>query len=154
MIAILAAVRPSSWNFVLFIHIAGAMVLVALSIVAIFAVRNAVKTGDQPATRFAYRVLLWGVLPAWFVMRIGAQLIANKENYNPEPGWFSYGYSISEGGLLFLIITLVLVGLAARKTKQGISVTASGGLRTAAVITWLLVVADVVAIWAMTTKPG
>jgi hypothetical protein len=46
------------------------------------------------------------------------------------------------------------VGLAARKTKQGISVTASGGLRTAAVITWLLVVADVVAIWAMTTKPG
>jgi len=153
MIAVLATVRPSSWNPLLFIHIAGAMALVGLTVVAIFAVRNAAKAGDEPATRFAFRVLLWGVLPAWFVMRIGAQLIADKENYTPEPSWLGFGYSTSEGGLFFLIIALVLTGLAARKAKRGIAVADSGSLRTAAVLTWVIVLADVVAIWAMTAKP-
>ena len=75
----LAAIRPSSWNPLLFIHIAGAMALVATLVVAMYALRVATARGDQQTTRFAFRSLLVGVLPAYVVMRVGAQLIVDME---------------------------------------------------------------------------
>jgi hypothetical protein len=151
----LAVVRPDSWNLLLFIHVAGAMALVGSLILAGWSIRIARTRGDQPAAQFAYRVLWRAVLPSYVVMRVGAQLIASKEKVeNSDDAWVGIGFTVSDAGLLLLIIGLILAGLAARRAKRGQSVAGSTGLRVATILTGVLVAAYVVAIWAMTTKPA
>ena len=150
----LATVRPDSWNLPLFIHVGGAMALVASLILALFAIRIARTRGDQPAAQFAFRVLLRFTLPAYLVMRIGAQLIASKEKLeDSDDAWITIGYITSEPGLLLLIAGLVLTGLMARRAKQGSSVEGAGQLRAAGILVGILIAAYVVTVWAMTTKP-
>jgi uncharacterized membrane protein len=151
----LAVVRPDSWNLPLFIHIAGAMALVASLVVASYALKIARDRGDQPAAQFAFRTLLRGTLPAYIVMRVGAQLIASKEHVDKNsPDWVGIGFGVSDFGALLLIIGLVLTGLIARRAKQGQSVAGATQLRIVSAISGLLLIAYIVAIWAMTTKPG
>lgn len=150
----LAVVRPDSWNFPLFLHVGGAMALVASLVMALYAIRIARERGDQPAAQFAYRVLWRFTLPAYIVMRIGAQMIASKEKLEEsKDAWIGIGFGVSDAGLLFLIIGIVLTGLVARRAKQGTSVAGAAQLRAAGVLAGILVLAYLVAIWAMTTKP-
>jgi hypothetical protein len=151
----LAIVRPSSWNPLLFIHIAGAMALVATLIVAVFALRIATSRGDQPTTRFAFRTLWMAVLPSYIVMRVGAQLIVNKEHLDKHsPDWVGIGFFASDVGAIVLLVTILLAGLAYRTTVKGTALAGSGRLRAATILSGLLIVAYVVAIYAMTAKPG
>jgi hypothetical protein len=151
----LAVVRPDSWNLPLFVHIAGAMALVATLIVASYSLRIARTRGDQAAAQFAFRVLWRAVLPAYIVMRVGAQWIQNKEKGLDENStWLSIGFITSDLGGLLVIIGIILTGLAARRAKAGTSVAGATGLRVAGVFTGLLIAAYIVAVWAMTTKPS
>jgi hypothetical protein len=151
----LAAVRPDDWNLPLFFHVAGAMALVASLIVALYTIKIARTRGDQPAARFAFRVLLRFTLPSYLVMRIAAQIVATKEKVeDSDDAWIGIGYMSSDLGLLLLLVGLLLTGLAARKAKRGESVAGAGQLRAAGVLAGILLVAYVVAIWAMTTKPA
>jgi hypothetical protein len=150
----LAVVRPDSWNFPLFLHVAGAMALVASLVVALWAIRIARERGDQPAAQFAFRTLWRFTLPAYIVMRVGAQWIAGKEKLeDSDDAWIGIGFLTSDAGLLLLIIGLVLTGLMARRAKQGTSVAGAGQLRAAGILAGILVLAYLVTIWAMTTKP-
>jgi hypothetical protein len=150
----LAAVRPDAWNWALFLHIAGAMALVASLIMALYAIQIARTRGDQPAAQFAFRVLWRFTLPSYLVMRIGAQIIASKEKVeDSDDAWVGIGFITSDLGLLLLIIGLVLAGLMARRAKAGTSVAGAGQLRAAGIIAGILIAAYIVAIWAMTTKP-
>ena len=151
---LIATVRPGSWNWALFLHIAGAMALVASLIVALYALRIARTRGDQPAAQFAFRVLWRFTLPAYSVMRIGAQWIVSKEHLdNSKDAWIGIGFLTSDAGLLLVIASLILTGLMARRAKQGTSVAGAGQLRAAGIIAGILVLAYLVTIWAMTTKP-
>jgi uncharacterized membrane protein len=152
---VVAVVRPNSWNLPLYFHIAGAMLLVGSLVVALFALAIARRRGDQPATAFAARVLFLGTLPAFIVMRVFAQIMVSKEHLdNSNASWLGVGFSVSDGGFLFLIITLILVGLMARRAKRGQSVAGALPLRISGVLMGILLVALVVAVWAMTTKPS
>jgi cytochrome b561 len=151
----LAIVRPDAWNFPLFVHIGGAMALVASLVLALYGIRIARTRGDQPAAQFAFRVLWRFTLPAFIVMRLGGQWIAAKEKLeNSDDTWIGIGFTVSDLGLLLLIIGLVLTGLMARRAKAGTSVAGAGQLRAAGIVAGILVTAYLVAIWAMTTKPG
>jgi hypothetical protein len=151
----LAVIRPDSWNLPLFLHIAGAMLLVGSLVVAFFAIAIARKRGDQPAARFAARVLLLASLPAFLLMRIFAQVMVDKEHLSDsKASWVNIGFSVSDGGALLLIIGLILTGLMARRAKSGQSVAGAVQLRIAGILTGVMLVAYIVAIWAMTTKPG
>jgi cytochrome b561 len=151
---VLAIVRPDSWNFPLFLHVGGAMALVASLVVALYAIRIARQRGDQPAAQFAFRTLWRFTLPAFIVMRVGAEWIVSKENLeDSNDAWIGIGFTTSDLGLLLLIIGLVLTGLIARRAKQGTSVAGAGQLRAAGILAGLLVLAYIVTIWAMTTKP-
>jgi branched-subunit amino acid ABC-type transport system permease component len=151
----LAVVRPSDWNFPLFFHIAGAMLLVASLVVALYAVRIARERGDQPAAQFLARVLLWVTLPSYLVMRIFAQIIESKEKLDKaNPSWLGVGFIVSDLGFVLLLAILIMTGLVARRTKKGVSVAGSGQLRATGIIMGILITAYVVAIWAMTTKPN
>jgi hypothetical protein len=147
----LAAIRPGDWNMPLFIHVGGAMLLVAALVVVAATMGAAVRRGDGALelTRLAYRALVLGVLPAYVVMRVGAEWIVSKEGVD-EASWVGIGYSTADGGLLLVIIAAVL---AWRATRRGTD--APGGLgRAVVVLSGVLLLAYTVAIWAMTAKPG
>jgi uncharacterized membrane protein len=151
----LAIVRPDSWNWPLFVHIGGAMVLVGSLVVALFALGIARVRGDQPATGFAARVLFLLTLPAFIVMRIFAQVMVTKEHLdNSKADWLGIGFTVSDLGFVLLLAGLIMTGLTAHKAKRGESVTGAVTLRVTGVIAGILLAAFVVAIWAMTTKPG
>jgi hypothetical protein len=146
----LAIARPDSWNLPLFVHVAGAMLLVGALVVVVAATASALRRGDDAAalTRLAFRGLLLGVLPAYVVMRASAEWIASEEAVG-DPSWVGIGYGIADGGLLFTIIAAVLAWRAARRGADG----PGGAGRAVLVLSALLIVAYAVAIWAMTAKP-
>jgi hypothetical protein len=147
----LATIRPDGWNLPLLVHVAGAMLLVGALVVVVVATAIAARRGDNAAalTRLGFRGLLLGVLPAYVVMRGGAEWVASEEGVG-DPTWIGIGYSAADGGLLLAIIATVLAWRASRRGGEG-----PGGLGRAVVgLSALLLVAYVVAIWAMTAKPG
>jgi hypothetical protein len=150
-----ASVRPDSWNFPLFLHVLGAMVLVGLLSTIVVLLVVSLRSPERAATlRVAFRTTLVGAIPAYIVMRIGAQWIADKENVpdkNP-PSWIDVGYSVGDGSLLFLIVVTILAGLAMRRARRGSGGT--GLTRASVALTGLLIVAYGVALWAMATKPN
>jgi hypothetical protein len=152
---LIASIRPDDWNFPLFLHVLGAMTLVGSVVLVLLSLVSA-RAGDSAAgLRLAFRSLLFGVIPAWIVMRIGAQWIASKEgldDLDKPPAWVDIGFITSEPTLLLLIIATVCAGMAARRARTG--GRAFGGLNTAAlVLVTITLLAYVLAIWAMSTKP-
>jgi hypothetical protein len=147
-----ATIRPDAWNFPLFIHVAGAMLLVGALVVVVATMGGALRRGDgvEVLTSLAFRTLLIGVLPAYILMRAGAEWIASKEDVPDDADWIGIGYSTSDGGLLLTIIAAVLAWRATRRGAAG-----PGGLgRAVLVLAVVLVVAYAVALWAMAAKPG
>jgi hypothetical protein len=147
----LALIRPDSWDVPLFVHVAGAMLLVGALVVVLAVSAAALRRGDGAAvlTRLAFRGLVLGVLPAYVVMRAGAEWVASKESID-DPTWIGIGYGAADGGLLLAIAAAVLAWRAARRGAAG-----PGGMgRAVVVLSALLLVAYVVAIWAMTAKPS
>jgi phage shock protein PspC (stress-responsive transcriptional regulator) len=147
-LTVIAMIRPDGWKLPLFLHILGAMVLVGGLVLAATYLFGAWRQGDAAVLRSGFRALLIGVIPGWLVMRIAAEWILSKEHLeNAKLSWVDIGFSVAEPGLLLIIIATVLAGMAARRGSSGT------GVRVAAVLVGVLVVAYLVAIWAMTTKP-
>jgi len=149
----IAAVRPDSWNLPLVLHVLGAMVLVALLATAAVVLSLALRSDDRSAAlRLAFRTLLIGAIPAYLVMRVGAQWTLSKENLeDADFTWIDIGFMVSDVGLLVLIVMTVLTGMASRRVRRGD--TPSGLVRWANALTLLLIVGYGVALWAMSTKP-
>jgi uncharacterized membrane protein len=141
----LALIRPDSWNFPLFLHILGATLLfgtVATVAIVGFAGRSRPEYG-QLLARVAQRTYLLGIIPAYIVMRVGAQWIDSKEFPNGgEPGWVGVGFIVSDAGVILLLIVGIL--LAVRRQRVLLAVP---------VLTAIYVVALGVAWVAMSGKP-
>jgi len=151
----MATVRPDSWNIPLFLHVAGAMVLVGALVVVAWALVKAWRGDSAGFTNVAFRTLLYVAIPAFIVMRVGAQWIGDKEGIldsKSDPSWIGIGFSTSDSGGLFVIIATVLAGLAARRLRREGSAGPTLG-RVAAVLTLIPLIAFLVTIWAMTAKP-
>ena len=148
----IAAIRPDAWDFPLFLHVLGAMLLVGALVVVVTTMASALGRGDgaQVLSGVAFRTLLIGVLPGYILMRGGAEWIASEEDVPDDVDWVGIGYAIADGGLLLTIIAAVLAWRAARRGADG-----PGGLgRAVLVLSAVLIVAYGVAIWAMVAKPG
>jgi hypothetical protein len=145
-----AIVRPDGWNLPLFVHVAGAMLLVGAVVVVLVLSAGALRRGDGAVAlaRLAYRTLLLGVLPGYVIMRVGAEWVASEEDVG-DPTWVGIGYSTADGGLLLAIIATVLAWRGARRGPNGPGVPG----RVVVALCAVLLVAYAVAIWAMTTKP-
>ncbi len=141
-----AIVRPAGWELPLFLHVAGAMLLVGSLVVVLALTATAARSGEGAAqlTRLGFRVLLVAVLPSFVAMRVGAQWVEAEADWG-EPSWIGIGYATSDGGLLLIVVATVL---AWRATRRG---TAT---RAVAALSGVLLLLFTVTIWAMTTKPG
>ena len=141
----LAIVRPDSWNLPLFLHILGATVLfgtTAVLAIAGFATRTHGEH-EKLLWRVAVRTFLFGVLPAYILMRVGAQWIDGKEfPGGGEPNWVGVGFIVSDAGVILLLIVGIL--LAVRRQRVLLAVP---------VLTAIYVVALGVAWVSMSGKP-
>jgi hypothetical protein len=151
----IAAIRADQVNFPLFLHVLGAMLLVGtLLAVAIAITLDWRRPGGAPGfTRLGLRTLLLGVVPAYVLMRVGAQWTQSRENL-PEPvvdaTWLAIGYITADVGALLILVSVILSAIGLRQLRSG------GGrvlARTVGVVSIVLLAAYVVAVWAMSVKP-
>lgn len=154
----LAVIRPDSWNYPLFMHVLGAMVLVGALITAGTAQALSWRPERNAAaySRLSFRTLLIVAIPAWFVMRIGAEWIYSKEKWADvpnEPDWLGVGYITADLGGILLLVSVILAGFGARRLAR-----AEGGstilARSAGALALVVLALYVIALWAMTAKPG
>jgi hypothetical protein len=148
--SLIASVRPDSWNFPLFLHVFGAMILVEglLSSTAILAFAR----GTTSSLRFGYWTLLAVSLPGWILMRAGAAWIASREGWDDvsnTPTWLDIGGIIADAGGVILLLALVAGGIGTYRLRAG---KGAGFLRTTLMLLTLLLAAYVVAVWAMAGK--
>jgi hypothetical protein len=151
---LLSIVRPDDWNFALLIHLISAMTLVGVLILAASSLAAAWNSGSAALTRLGYRSLLWAGLPSFIALRATAEWIRDKEGIPSDdtPNWIDIGYMTTDPGLLLLIAATVCAGIGARRTARGTGSAVTLD-RVAAVLLAISIVAYLVAVWAMTTKP-
>ena len=152
---LLAAIRPDEWELPLFIHVFGALTLIGAVVLATAMLFTAWRDASAANLRLAVRVLTLGVIPAWVVLRGSAEWIADKEGWNDvddPPDWIDLGYMAGDVGFLLILLSTLFGWLALRKARADGS--PSGTVRAAAILIAVLLVLNLVALWAMTTKPG
>ena len=150
---LIAVTRPDSWDFPLFVHVLGAMILVGGLLTG--ASSLALARGDVKFLRLGYWSLLAVALPGWLLMRVGAQWIASREGWTksgvPTPTWLDIGFLLADIGGLILLVSLVTGGIGVRRLHAG---KGAGLLRATLVLSIALLGAYVVAVWAMAGKPS
>jgi hypothetical protein len=149
------AIRADSVNFPLFLHVLGAMLLVGtlLGVALALVLDWRRQDGTTGLTRLGLRTLLLGVVPAYVLMRIGAQWTESRENL-PKPvvdsTWLEIGYITADVGAALILISVILSAIGLRSLRRG---GGRGLARAVGAISILLLAAYVVAVWAMTAKP-
>jgi hypothetical protein len=150
---LIAATRPDSWDFPLFVHVLGAMILVGGLLTG--ASSLAFARGDVKFLRLGYWSLLAVALPGWLLMRIGAEWIASREGWTkegvPSPTWLDIGFILADAGGLILLVSLITGGIGVRRLRAG---KGAGLLKATLVLSIALLGAYVVAVWAMAGKPN
>jgi hypothetical protein len=148
---LLLAIRPDEWNLPLFVHVLGAMILVAGLVTCTVALIRA--RGDAAVLRMGWISLLALGLPGWIAMRAGAEWLYSEQGWgdaDEEPAWLGIGYITADLGGLLLIAALVCGWIGVRRLHDG---RGAGLLRAVNILSVVALVAYVVAIWAMGAKP-
>jgi hypothetical protein len=151
----LALIRDHNTIVPLFLHIGGAMVLVGALTLSATSLIACWRSGSAAHVRRAYMALFYAALPGYIVFRIGAAWIADKEGLSDVSNvtWLDIGYSVSDFGALLLIISLVIGGISVRRMNRG-ETASPVAARVVTGLVSLVLVAYLVAVWAMTTKPA
>jgi hypothetical protein len=153
MTNVLATVRPDSWNFPLFVHVFGAMILVGGLLTATSAIAYA--RGDARSLRLGYWTLLAVALPGWIIMFAGANWIWSREGWDDvseenTPTWLGIGWLTATSGGLVLLVSLIVGGIGMYRLRAG---KGTRLLTATMILSLVLLVAYVVAVWAMAGKP-
>jgi hypothetical protein len=153
---LLAAIRPDDQSFALLLHLVGATVVFGALLTS--AASLLLARGDTRLLRLGYFSLLLVGLPGLILLRVAGEWLYRLQKWEdlPEqfdqPAWLGIGFAVADwGGLLFLL-ALVLGGVGVRRLRTG-----QGGtvlLKGTMVISLILIVAYIVAVWAMTGKPN
>jgi hypothetical protein len=142
----LAILRPDSWNFPLFLHVLGAMTVTGATAAAFIA---AVASRRWPWLRLVLaRTLVFATFPAWILMRLGGAWEDSRSPIGDGAGWLDTGYLVADAGFVLLILAMIFGAIGVRRPQKNWPVGA------VTVITGLYFVALIVAMVAMTGKPG
>jgi hypothetical protein len=142
----LAILRPDSWNFPLFLHVLGATLVTGATAAAFIL---AVSSRRWPWMRpILARTLLLATFPAWLLMRLPGEWINSREDIPGNPGWLGVGFTVGDGGLVLLVVAMIVGAVGVRRPQRNWPIS------TVAVLTGVYFVALIVAMVAMTGKPG
>jgi hypothetical protein len=153
--SVVAAIRGGSVNFPLFLHVFGAMLLVGTLLAAAIALLLSWRRHWAAAglTRLGLWVVPLGVVPAYVLMRIGAQWTESREHLPKQitdSTWLGIGYLTADAGAVVILVAVVLAVVGLRRLRSGRGTRLAGA---AGVLSVLLLAAYTVAVWAMSTKP-
>jgi hypothetical protein len=148
------AIRPDEWNFPLFVHVIGAMILVGGLLACVVAIVR--SRGEVSLLRTGYFSLLAIALPGWILMRVGAEWIYSEEGWgdlpsSDEPAWLGIGYITADLGGVLLLAALICGWIGLRRLRDG---GGAGLLKAVNILSVIALVAYVVAVWAMGGKPN
>ena len=142
----LALVRPDSWNLPLFLHVLGATILTgAVAATAIAASRSG---GSLVLRQVAFRTVVFLVLPAWILMNVAGEWTNSREDIPGDPGWLGTGRGVGDAGLIVIVLSVIFGWLSVRKPDR------RWPARTVAALAVLYLAALLVAMFAMSGKPG
>jgi hypothetical protein len=153
---VLAAIRPDDQSFALLLHLVGATVVFGALLAS--ATSLALARGDTRLLRLGYFSLLLVGLPGLILLRLAGEWLYRLQNWDElpeqidEPAWLGIGFLVADGGGLLFLLALALGGVGVYRLRKG-----KGGtvlLKATMVIALVLIVAYVVAVWAMTGKPN
>ena len=149
-----AAIRADAVNLPLFLHVLGAMLLVGALLAVVITHLLAKRADGSTANldRLTLRTTLMGVLPAYFLMRIGAQWTESEEGFTDEPLWLDIGYGTAELGLLLVVISSILSVVGLRRLASGTG--GDGAAKAVRIMALIVLLASLVAVWAMSAKPS
>ena len=154
--SVLATIRPDDWNLPLLLHVIGAMLLVGGLVAGVTALILGWRRDSPWYSRIGFWSLLAVAFPAWWLMRIAGQWIESKEDFaeDEEPAWLGIGYVTAELGGLLLLISIILTGIGMRRLRRAESEDGTSVLvRIGTVLATAVLLAYLVAMWAMTAKP-
>jgi hypothetical protein len=153
---LLAAIRPDDQSFALLLHLVGATV--AFGALLASATSLVLARGDIRLLRLGYFSLLLVGLPGLILLRLAGEWLYRLQNWDElpeqidEPTWLQIGFIVADGGGLLLLLALALGGIGVYRLRNGKG--GAGLLKATMVIALILIVAYVVAVWAMTGKPN
>ena len=152
---LIAAIRPDEQSFALLLHLVGATVVFGALLAS--ATSLALARGQTRLLRLGYFSLLLVGLPGLILMRLAGAWLYRLQGWDDlpdqieQPAWLGIGFVVADwGGLLFLA-SLVLGGVGVHRLRSG---KGAGLLKLTMVIALVLIVAYIVAVWAMTGKPS
>jgi uncharacterized cupredoxin-like copper-binding protein len=153
---LLAAIRPAGQDFPVLLHIVGATVVFGALLAS--ATSLALARGDVRLLRLGYFSLLLVGLPGLILMRLSGEWIYRKQGWDDLPenlrdvAWLRIGFVVADGGAILFLLALVAGGVGISRLRRGQG--GAGLLKVTMVSALVLAVAYVVAVWAMTGKPG
>jgi len=153
---VLAAIRPDDQSFALLLHLVGATVVFGALLTS--ATSLALARGDTRLLRLGYFSLLLVGLPGLILLRLAGEWLYRLQNWDElpeqidEPAWLGIGFLVADGGGLLFLLALALGGVGIYRLRNGKGGT--GLLKATMVLALILIVAYVVAVWAMTGKPS
>jgi hypothetical protein len=152
---IFAAIRPDDQSLALLLHIVGATVTFGALLASATAL--ALARGETRLLRLGYFSLLLVGLPGLILMRVAGEWLYRQQGWDDlpvqfgEPEWLRIGFVVADWGGLLLLVALGIGGIGVYRLRSGNGAVL---LRATVVISLILVVAYVVAVWAMTGKPN
>jgi hypothetical protein len=152
---LLAAIRPDEQSFALLLHLVGATVVFGALLAS--ATSLVLARGETRLIRLGYFSLLFVGLPGLILLRLAGEWLYRLQNWDElpdddRPAWLNIGFVVADWGGLLFVVALVLGGVGVYRLREGKGGT--GLLKATMVIALILIVAYVVAVWAMTGKPN
>lgn len=109
----IAAIRPTDWNWLLLAHLIFAFALVGGVITVVLASLAAGRGGrpeQVPLLRaIAFRTNLVVVLPGFIGVHVFGDLLSNREYDRHEPDWLSIAFGLTDIGLIVGGVVLTLL---------------------------------------------
>ena len=120
----IAAIRPTDWNWLLLFHLLAAFTLVG-GVITVVLVSLAANRKAWPAQvpllrAIAFRTNLVVVLPAFIGVHVFGDLLASREYKHGDPDWLSAGFAITDVSLILGGVLLTLLQFwVLRRTRAG-----------------------------------
>jgi hypothetical protein len=152
----LAAIRPDIQDFALLLHLVGATVVFGALLTS--ATSLVLARGETRLLRLGYFSLLFVGLPGLILLRLAGQWLYQLQKWDDlpsqfaQPTWLDIGFIVADWGGFLFVLALVLgwVGIHRLRTDRGGALL----LRATMVISIVLILGYVLAVWAMTGKPS
>ena len=152
----LAAIRPDTWNWLLFFHLLFAFALVGATITVVLTSLAAARAGNGGHLPLLRSVALWTslgvVVPSFVGLRIFGGLLADREYGDNAPDWLDISFGLTDIVVLFGGVLLILVQYwVIRRLRSG---KAGWPAQIANYLPLLLLATMTAVIVVMAGKPG